>query len=92
MPNKIKNVVLNEQGAIVVEATISLTAFMFLIVTILTVINICYAQAKIGVAVNTTAKEISEYSYLYNLTGLREKQGDLYSEGEDAKKTIDEMW
>lgn len=43
MPNKIKNVVLNEQGAIVVEATISLTAFMFLIVTILTVINICYA-------------------------------------------------
>ena len=30
------------------------------------------------------------YSYLYNLTGLREKQGDLYSEGEDAKKTIDE--
>lgn len=46
MPNKIKNVVLNEQGAIVVEATISLTAFMFLIVTILTVINICYAQAK----------------------------------------------
>lgn len=90
MPNKMKNVVLNEQGAIVVEATISLTAFMFLIVTILTVINICYAQAKIGVAVNTTAKEISEYSYLYNLTGLREKQGDLYSEGEDAKKTIDE--
>lgn len=86
MPNKIKNVVLNEQGAIVVEATISLTAFMFLIVTILTVINICYAQAKIGVAVNTTAKKISEYSYLYNLTGLREKQGDLYSEGEDAKK------
>lgn len=39
MSNKIKNVVLNEQGAIVVEATNSLTAFMFLIVTILSALR-----------------------------------------------------
>lgn len=90
MPNKIKNAVLDEQGAIVVEATISLTAFMFLIVTVLTIINICYVQAKIGVAVNTTAKEISEYSYLYDLTGLRGKQSELYDESEDARYTIND--
>lgn len=85
-----KNKIVDEQGAIVVEATISLTAFMFFIVTILSVVNICYAQAKIGVAVNNTAKEISEYSYLYELTGLRGKQSELYEEGQDAKKNVDD--
>lgn len=65
MLNKIKKAVLNQDGAIVVEATISLTAFMFLIVTILTIINICYAQAKIGVAINTTAKEFYAYPQCY---------------------------
>ena len=84
-----KNKIVDEQGAIVVEATISLTAFMFFIVTILSIVNICYAQAKIGVAVNTTAKEISEYSYLYELTGLRVKQSELYEEGQDAKEKVD---
>lgn len=88
MLNKIKKAVLNQDGAIVVEATISLTAFMFLIVTILTIINICYAQAKIGVAINTTAKEISEYSYLYEQTGLRGKQSELYNQSEGARYTI----
>lgn len=35
-----KNKIVDEQGAIVVEATISLTAFMFFIVTILSVVKI----------------------------------------------------
>ena len=58
-----------ENGAIVVEATISLTAFMFAILTVIMVLDICYTQAKIGIALNATAKEISQYSYLYSLTG-----------------------
>ena len=37
----------NQEGAVVIEATISLTAFMFLIITILAITNICLAQAKI---------------------------------------------
>lgn len=78
----------NERGAIVVEATISLSVFMFAIVTILSVVNICFAQAKIGVAVNQTAKEISQYSYLYSLTGLNQKQADLYSGSEGARENI----
>lgn len=80
----------NEKGAIIVEATIALPVFMFAIVTLLTVVNICFAQSKIGVAVNTTAKEISQYSYLYGLTGLNQKQAKMYEEGQYAKKNIDE--
>ena len=90
MTDKIKKILVSEGGAIVVEATLSLSVFMFLIVTILSVINICYAQAKIGTAINMTAKEISQYSYLYELTGLREKQADLYEKSEKAKHTADE--
>jgi hypothetical protein len=40
----------NEQGAIFI---------------ILSIITICYAQAKIGTALNAAAKEISQYTYLY---------------------------
>lgn len=87
--NKMKRILLDEQGAIVVEATLSLSAFMFFIVVVLSIVNICYAQSKIGVAVNSTAKEISEYSYLYEITGLRGKQAELYDKSMSAKETID---
>lgn len=60
----------NEQGAIVVEATISLTAFMFLIVIILSITNICLTQAKMSVLIDGIAKDVSNYSYIYSMTGL----------------------
>lgn len=87
--NKLKRILLDEQGAIVVEATLSLSAFMFFIVIVLSIVNICYAQSKIGVAVNSTAQEISEYSYLYELTGLRGKQEKLYEKSKTARDTVD---
>ena len=34
-----------QEGAVVIEATISLTTVMFLIVTILSIVNICLVQA-----------------------------------------------
>ena len=60
----------SESGSVTIEATISLTAFMFAIVTLLTIVNICMIQARMSVAINTTAKELSQYSYLYSLTGF----------------------
>ncbi len=77
-----------EKGSITVEATISLTAFMFAIVTILTIINICTVQAKVAHAINITAKEISQYSYLYSLTGLNQSQESLYKAGVEGTKDI----
>src|SRR5574344_17335 len=80
----------SENGAIVIEATISLTAFMFCIVTVLSIINVAYARSKIGVAINTTAKEISGYTYLYGVTGLNEKQADMYRQSEEARTKIND--
>lgn len=73
----------NELGSVTIEATLSLSAFMFTIVTILTIINICIIQAKMSNAINTTAKEISQYSYLYALTGLNNSQADLAAAGKE---------
>ena len=55
-----------QSGAIIIEATVALTTFMFAIVSILFVSHICYAQAKIGTVINGVAKDLSEISYRYS--------------------------
>lgn len=81
----------DERGAVVVEATIALTTFIFVIYTILTLVNICFAQAKIGIAVNCAAKEISQYTYLYSLTGVNKLKTDAKAEGEKADGAVTDI-
>ena len=78
----------DEKGAIVVEATLSLTFFIFAMLMILSITNICLAQSKIGTALNSAAIEISEYSYLYGLTGLNDKHKELAHKGAEADEKI----
>ena len=79
-----------ERGAIVVEATLSLTAFVFVMFTFLSIVNVVYIQAKMSVALNSAAKEIAQYSYLYYKFGLDEAEGKLADEAADAKNTAQE--
>lgn len=44
---------------------------------LLSFVNLCIAQTRIGVALNQTAKEISQYTYIYSLSGLNEIQAEL---------------
>jgi len=78
-----------ESGVVTIEATISLTAFMFAIVTILTIVNICIVQTRIGIAIHGVAKELSHYSYLYALTGLNESEQHLSEAAQGTKDDID---
>lgn len=78
-----------ERGAIVVEATISLTAFIFLLYTILSVLNICYIQAKMSTALNTAAKQISQYCYLYYKLGGGRVNDELAGAAEKPRKTVE---
>jgi len=78
----------NCEGSVTIEATISLTAFMFAIITILTTANICLVQSKIATAINLTAKEISEYTYFYSLTGLNESNANLSKSAEGTKNDV----
>ena len=77
-----------ENGVVTVEATISLTAFMFAIITILTIVNIALVQAKIGIAINTTARELSQYSYLYSLTGFNKSEAELAAAAQNGTQSI----
>lgn len=79
----------NEQGAVAVEATLSLSFFMFMIVTLLSFVNLCTAQATIGAALNETAKEISQYTYFYSLSGLNEIQSESIGETEETRADVD---
>lgn len=79
-----------ERGAVVVEATLSLTAFMFAILIILSVADIAYAQSKMAVALNSAAKEISQYCFLYYKFQLDKPNANLSNGTEDAQKTVED--
>ena len=77
-----------ERGAVIVEGIISLTTFMFAIFTILSIVNICYIQARMSNALNSAAKEISQYSFFYYKFGIDQVEAKL-SQSEDVKKSRD---
>lgn len=78
----------HEAGAVVIEATLSLTVFMFFIVTVLSLVNICILQQKIGLALNAAAKEIAQYSYIYSLSGVNDIQQGNYESAAIAREDI----
>ena len=77
-----------ERGAIVVEACLALPIFMFAIITILGLYYVCLAQSRVAVALNDTARELSVYAYLYDLTGLNEAQANAAQKGASASSTL----
>lgn len=88
-----------QKGSVTIEATISLTTFIFAVMTILSVLQICTIQSKLATAANTTARELSQYSYLYSLTGLLDAEKNLADASaktqEDAQgvmKNINEIY
>ena len=53
----------NEKGAATIEAVVSFTGFLFVIFTLLNIVNFCRAQMLVSNAVDTVAKELTQYSY-----------------------------
>lgn len=62
----------DEKGVLSIEASISYSIFLMIIVTILYIMRIVYVYGLIQHAVSQTAKELSMYSYLYQVAGLNE--------------------
>lgn len=76
-----------QRGAVIVEASLALPFFMFAIYTLLTVIQITYAQARMAVALDSATKQVSEYIHIYfaleldqTLTGENGMSSDLANE------------
>lgn len=75
----------NQDGAVTIEATIALTSFLFMFIMIYSIVTVCRAQAKIQVAINSTAKELSQYSYVYSITGLHGAMTNLQESANETK-------
>ena len=78
----------SEEGVVIIEATFSLTIFIFVIITIYSMFHISLAQSRVNTAVNSVAKEISQYSYVYALTDLNERQSNLVANGGAAESIL----
>lgn len=76
----------NQRGAVTIEAAIALTSFLFMFIMVYSIVTVCRFQASVQVAINATAKEISQYSYLYSMTGLHEAMTELQEEGSATKE------
>lgn len=61
-----------QRGAVIVEATISLTTFMFAMFTLLFLIQIAYVQSRMSVALGCATKELAEYLHVYYVTEMDE--------------------
>lgn len=59
-----------QKGAIIVEATISLSIFMFVMFTMLSIIQIAYTQSRMSVALSCATKEMAEYAHVYYATSM----------------------
>lgn len=80
-----------QSGSISIEATVALTAYIFVIIAILSIINICRTQMIISVAVDQTAKEMSQYAYFYDISGLDNITSGLDKDGKEAKKNTNQL-
>ena len=74
-----------------IEAIVSFTGFLFVIFTILGVVNICRAQMLISNAVDTAAKELTQYSYFYEMSGLSKFKGAVDGQAEIGANNLNDV-
>lgn len=74
-----------KKGALSIEASISYSVFLMVMVTILYIMRIVYVYGLVQHAVSQTAKELSMYSYLYQVGGLNDL--NMQIAGATAKRT-----
>lgn len=78
----------NNKGVLTVEATISYTIFMIVILTILFLMRIVYAYGLVQHAVSQTAKELSTYTYLYQVSGVKDKVSQIQADAQSGEENF----
>ncbi|MDO5407850.1 MAG: TadE/TadG family type IV pilus assembly protein [Eubacteriales bacterium] len=69
-----------KKGSLTIEASIVYPIFMMIIVTMLYIMRIVYAYGLVQHAVAQTARELSMYTYIYQVTGAN----DIYQSAQSA--------
>jgi len=81
----------DENGYIVVETIGSFMLFVFLMISILTLINITIVQSKVHYALTQTANELSMYSYVVDALGLTDTVKTTSETGEEVQGQINSV-
>ena len=79
----------SERGSATVEAVVAFTGFLMVIFTILNVVNYCRAQMLISNAMDTAAKELSQYAYFYKMSGLQKFDKAVKDNSDIGAKNLD---
>ena len=79
----------DNRGSIVVEACISLIAFIAMLVSIIGLINVFIVHNRIQFAIDSTAKQIAAYSYLYNMSAVPGARTTLQEDGSSYIKKLE---
>lgn len=80
-----------QSGAAVVEGIISFVCFLFVLFTILNVVNYCRAQALISNAVDSAAKEMSQYAYFYKMSGLQKLSEEVSVNSQNGAANLNDI-
>lgn len=83
-----KNIRTNQKGAATIEAIVSFSGFLFVIFTILNIVNFCRAQMLISNAMDTVTKELTQYSYFYQVSGLQKFNQKIQAIGEEGELNL----
>lgn len=73
------------------EATLFLPMFLFAFLSIYNLINFARAQVIIQYAADQAVKEVAEYTYLLDKTGILENVDSVHKDAEAMKKELEEL-
>lgn len=79
-----------EKGMMVVEAVLTFTVFLMVVIAIIYLINIFAVHNRIQFAINSAAHEIAGYSYIYQALGIRAGEQQLDRDGHPYTQAIDD--
>lgn len=91
MKKRLLNKLNTQCGSATVEAVIGFTGFLLTIFTILGMVNFCRAQMLVSAAVDTAAKELAQYSYFYEMSGLQKFEKQLDDNSQVGKDNINDV-
>ena len=79
-----------QKGMMVVEAVITFTVFLMVVIAIIYLINVFIIHNKIQFAMNTAAHELASYSYIYQALGIRGAEQQIDADGKPYTTPIDD--
>lgn len=79
----------DERGYIVVETILAFMLLVFLMLSILSLINIVVVQARVHYALTQTAETVSMYSYTLDVVGAADHLQNNAAQAETVQKEID---